>query len=129
MADNNKQTDIIEVNKFGNWNYSWWNSLNLRMPWYNINEKSTKALLTTSVDVDYYPSGSIIWGHDDRQPADWISQVGMQNPGVIWYWVNEDDCDTNRQPGTVHCRYSGKNDSVTVDGSCFARKLQEYLLL
>lgn len=99
MADNNKQTAVTEVKKFDDWTYSWWNSLNLRMPWYNVKEASTKALLTTSVDVDYYPSGSIIWGHADRHPADWISKDGMGDPGLIWYWLNEDDCDANRQPG------------------------------
>ena len=23
----------------------------------------------------------------------------MRDPGVIWYWVNEDDCDEDRKPG------------------------------
>ncbi|KAK3726269.1 hypothetical protein QZH41_003046 [Actinostola sp. cb2023] len=114
MAENNKQTTVVLKANFGNWVYSWWNSLNPRMPWYNAKEKSTKALLTTSVNVDYYPSGSIIWGHSDKHPASWIAMNGTENPGVIWYWVNEDDCDTNRQPGG----FPGYDKKLVLKKSC-----------
>lgn len=74
------------------------------MPWFAKESGiHNKALLTTSSSPTYYPSGSIIWGGTDRNPADWIWDGGMRNPGVIWYWMNEDDCDQDRQPGiTVH---------------------------
>ncbi|XP_078353171.1 properdin-like [Oculina patagonica] len=68
------------------------------MPWFDATGTHKMALLTTSDSPTYYPSGSIIWGGTDRQPADWIWDGGMRNPGVIWYWVNEDDCDEDRKP-------------------------------
>ena len=69
------------------------------MPWFDAKGTHNKALLTTSSSPTYYPSGSIIWGGTDRYPADWIWEDGMRDPGVIWYWVNEDDCDEDRKPG------------------------------
>lgn len=101
MATNNKQTNVQLMRKFNDWKYSWWNSLNERMPWFDAKGTGTKALLTTSSSPTYYPSGSIIWADTDRHPADWISSGGMRNPGVIWYWVNEDDCDEDRKPGRM----------------------------
>ena len=99
MATDNKQTNVNLTRKFSGWEYSWWNSLNKRMPWFDAKGTHNKALLTTSDSPTYYPSGSIIWGDTDRHPADWIWNGGMRDPGVIWYWVNEDDCDDDRKPG------------------------------
>ncbi|XP_073247149.1 uncharacterized protein [Porites lutea] len=98
MATNDKQTNVQLLRKFNNWEYSWWKSLNKRMPWFDSKGTHKKALLTTSTSPTYYPSGSIIWGGTDRYPADWIWDGGMRDPGVIWYWVNEDDCDQDRKP-------------------------------
>lgn len=111
MATNDKQTDVQLIRKFNDWEYSWYRSLNKRMPWFAKESGiHNKALLTTSSSPTYYPSGSIIWGGTDRNPADWIGDGGMINPGVIWYWVNEDDCDQDRQPGiTVHFLNSSQN--------------------
>jgi len=99
MATNEEQTKVNLTRKFSSWEYSWWNSLNKRMPWFDAKGTHNKALLTTSSSPTYYPSGSIIWGGTDRYPADWIWEDGMRDPGVIWYWVNEDDCDEDRKPG------------------------------
>ena len=88
--------------KFSDWEYSWWKSLNKRMPWVVASGSKNKALLTTSSSATYYPSGSILWEGNDRNPADWIWDGGMRDPGVIWYWVNEDDCDADRKPGGSH---------------------------
>ena len=63
------------------------------------------ALLTTAWFSNFYPGGSIIWGGTDRWPADWILDSNMRDPGVIWYWVNEDDCDDDRKPGKKSCLY------------------------
>ena len=101
MATNDKQTNVQLIRKFDDWEYSWWSSLNQRMPWFDAKGTGTKALLTTSSSPTNYPSGSIIWAGTDRHPADWISAVGMRDPGVIWYWVNEDDCDEDRKPGRM----------------------------
>lgn len=100
MATHNKQTKVNLTRKFSSWEYSWWKSLNKRMPWFDAKGTHNKALLTTSDSPTYYPSGSIIWGDTDRSPADWIWDGGMRDPGVIWYWVNEDDCDEDRRPGS-----------------------------
>ena len=101
MATNNKQTNVQLIRKFDDWEYSWYKSLNQRMPWFDAKGTGRMALLTTSSSPTHNPSGSIIWAGTDRYPADWISAVGMRNPGVIWYWVNEDDCDEDRKPGRM----------------------------
>ena len=99
MASDNSQTNVELTRKFDDWKFSWWKSLNKRMPWFDAKGTEKKALLTTSSSTTYYPSGSIIWGGSDRYPSDWIGYGGMKNPGVIWYWLNEDDCDEERKPG------------------------------
>ena len=102
MATSNKQSKVTLLKKFDNWSYTWWRGLSDRMPWFNANENTKKALLTTSSRTTYYPSGSIIWGDTQYKPAYWTHDGGMANPGVIWYWVNEDDCDADRKPGIPH---------------------------
>ena len=79
------------------------------MPWFDAKGTENKALLTTSSSTTYYPSGSIIWGGLDRYPSDWISAKGMRNPGVIWYWLNEDDCDKDRKPGSKFIYVAASN--------------------
>ena len=87
--------------KFSDWDFSWYDSLNNRMPWVVASGSAKKkALLTTSSSATYYPSGSILWEGNDRNPADWIDR--KRDPGVIWYWVNEDDCDADRKPGAMN---------------------------
>ena len=105
MATNNKQTNVQLIRKFDHWEYSWWKSLNPRMPWFDAKGTGRMALLTTSGSPTYYPSGSILWAGTDRHPADWILDYGMRDPGVIWYWVNEDDCDEDRKPGRMFLSY------------------------
>ena len=124
MATDDRQTSVTLTRKFDKWEYSWWNSLNKRMPWFDAKGTHKKALLTTSSSPTYYPSGSIIWGGTDRQPADWIWTGGMRNPGVIWYWMNEDDCDEDRKPGKVNsetCRDGRKSKFVTEQGVKFKK--------
>lgn len=104
MATSSSQTQVTLLQKFDNWEFSWWRSVQNRMPWFNAHENTKKALLTTSSRTTYYPSGSIIWGDKDFSPANWIRYGGMMNPGVIWYWVNEDDCDADRKPGYYFCK-------------------------
>ena len=98
MATNKKQTNVNLVKKFDSWEYSWWSSLNKRMPWFDKDGTAHKALLTTSDRTTYYPSGSIIFGDMEYDPAYWMNK-GKNWPGTIWYWVNEDDCDADKLPG------------------------------
>ena len=82
------------LKQFDKWDYNvWYKSVNKRMPWLG----AKKGLLTTSGTSDYYWFGTIISETDEYAPAPWISSE-MTNPAVIWYWVNEDDCDADRHP-------------------------------
>ena len=101
LATNNKQTEVTLAKKFDNWEYSWWKSLEKRMPWFDKTGDAHKALLTTSSSSTYYPAGSIIYGDMEYDPALYMRK-GEGWPGTIWYWINEDDCDANRQPGELH---------------------------
>ena len=66
------------------------------MPWLG----RTFGLLTTATVGDWYPRGTIITDRAEGKPASWI-YPGMFDPGVIWYWINEDDCDQDRTPGEL----------------------------
>ncbi|XP_074645823.1 uncharacterized protein LOC141902080 [Tubulanus polymorphus] len=82
------QTNVHIIEKFDSWEYSWWNSINMRMPY--VASDGNKALLTTSLSPDYYWSGTIISGNTEYDPAWWISSTEeARNPGFIWYWINE----------------------------------------
>ena len=76
-------------------------NLNQRMPWLG----QTKGILTTSGVSDSGWWGTIISDNLEYNPAPWISGK-MAHPGVIWYWINEDDCSADRQPGLFNiCIY------------------------
>lgn len=94
VSQANQQTDVTLVKRFNQWRYNWQDSLEKRMPWLGARQ----SLLTTSTHSDYSDWGSIISEKTSNNPAPWIYGV-MANPGVIWYWVNEDDCDQSRTPG------------------------------
>ncbi|KAK3716436.1 hypothetical protein QZH41_016844, partial [Actinostola sp. cb2023] len=116
MATSTGQTQVTLLKKFNNWNWSWWKSVQNRMPWFDAHGKLNKALLTTSSRTTNSPSGSIIWGDTEYRPAYWMLYGGMSHPGVIWYWVNEDDCDTDRKP--VHGGLSEWSDWEKCDKLC-----------
>jgi len=93
VSESNQQTNVTLVRQFSQWQYSWQDSLEKRMPWLGARQ----SLLTTSTHSDYSNWGSIISEKKSNNPAPWIYGK-MPNPGVIWYWVNEDDCDQSRTP-------------------------------
>ena len=95
VSENNQQTNVTLVKKFNDWRYDWRDSLEKRMPWLGARQ----SLLTTLTHSDYSDWGSIISEKKSNNPAPWI-YGSMPNPGVIWYWINEDDCDAIRNPGT-----------------------------
>ena len=95
VNENNQQTNVTLEKKFNDWRYDWRDSLEKRMPWLGARQ----SLLTTSTHSDYSDWGSIISEKKSNNPAPWI-YGSMPNPGVIWYWINEDDCDASRNPGT-----------------------------
>ena len=90
-----KQEKVKLLKQFDVWDYNiYYKSVNNRMPWLG----ARKGILTTSGTADWYWWGTIISDNLEYKPAPWISSP-MKNPGIIWYWVNEDDCDPDRMPG------------------------------
>lgn len=57
---------------------------------------SSDSLLTTNDYSSGHGTGTIISDNVDLKPAYWIYPE-MYEPGVIWYWMNEDDCDQSRR--------------------------------
>lgn len=92
LKTDNTQTNVNLVKKFNQWEYSD-DGVQKRMPWM----AGTFGLLTTATVGDWYPRGTIITDRREGKPANWI-YPGMFDPGVIWYWINEDDCDQSRKP-------------------------------
>ena len=85
------------LKQFDTWEYNAWStSVNSRMPW--LGQKT--GILTTSESSDYSWWGTIISDNLQYNPAPWIAPA-MRHPGVIWYWVNEDDCSPDRKPGLL----------------------------
>lgn len=69
------------------------------MFWFDVKGIYNKVFLIMFDSFIYYFLGFIIWGDMDRCLVDWIWDGGMRDFGVIWYWVNEDDCDEDRRLG------------------------------
>jgi len=93
LKTDNTQTNVKLLKKFSQWQYND-DGIQERMPWM----ERTFGLLTTATKGDWYPRGTIITDRSEGKPANWI-YPGMFDPGVIWYWMNEDDCDQRRKPG------------------------------
>ncbi len=64
------------------------------MPW--LGKKA--GILTTSGSSDSWWFGTIISDNLQYQPAPWL-YTQLKNPGLIWYWLNEDDCSPDRKKG------------------------------
>ena len=57
-----------------------------------------RAMLTTARHDDYFESGTICAGESKGyRPARWVNT--NWNPGRIWYWLNENDCDRDYEKG------------------------------
>ena len=98
LAKNNKQTKVKLLTKFGaKWGYNRYDSLMNRMP-YLGDAKYKAGLLTTSSSEHYAWYGTLVSGNTQYRPAPYINYHAL-NPGVIWYWVSEDDCLADRKPG------------------------------
>jgi len=87
------QDKVKLVKKFDEWKIGK-DTIHNRMPYLG----QSHSLLTTNEFTNYYGTGTIITDNDKLKPAHWI-YPDMYEPGVIWYWMNEDDCDTSRTPG------------------------------
>lgn len=100
MATNNRQTGVTLLKKFNDWHFLWYMGMSNRMPWFDKYGTHNRGLLGTSGNAaSHYSTGCIIYGSMLHDPAKWMYYGGMLNPGTIWYWVNEDDCDSDRKPG------------------------------
>lgn len=99
LHKDNKQEKVTLLKQFDTWRYNiWYQTVNNRMPWLGGN----MGILTTSSTADSYWWGTIISNTLEYKPAPWISGQ-MKNPGKIWYWINEDDCDANRATSRYAC--------------------------
>jgi hypothetical protein len=90
-GSNGFRQNITEILKFptnaGTWNYD--NSgIEHRMPWYSTYAALYvgNAVITTTHNDDNSWWGTLITDNG-WSPAPWQSEVGMGDPGVIWYWV------------------------------------------
>ena len=77
----NSQTDITINTKFDSWNYSDI-GVEQHMPWYSNN----CGLLTTSNSSSDQWWGSLV-SRCGFGPTPWMNDVGVPNPGILWYWV------------------------------------------
>lgn len=68
------------------------------MPYLGRSEMC-KALLTTADYDDYFEWGTIISDESENHvPAKWM-YTNMASPGVVWYWLNENDCQSDLARG------------------------------
>ena len=94
--------EVTLVKQFGVWEYEkyWYKNPRQRMP-YRASGNTKRALLTTAHYTYYSEWGSIVANNsDDYVPAMWITPE-KESPGVIWYWLNENDCDADYKPGSL----------------------------
>ena len=97
MHESDKQTKVKLLKQFGEWSYNVRSqSVSNRMPWF----WQRKGILTTSRAVDFHWFGTIVSANLDYNPAPWIMSK-IEQPGIIWYWINEDDCSLDRNPGNI----------------------------
>ena len=100
--------DVTLIKKFSDWKYeiNWYSNPRKRFP-YLGRASSGKALLTTATHDDYTEYGTIIANTSEgRIPAKWMRNK-MQSPGVVWYWLNENDCNLDYGKGLfciIYCR-------------------------
>ncbi|XP_057304821.1 uncharacterized protein LOC130641845 isoform X1 [Hydractinia symbiolongicarpus] len=95
-STSNDHQDVKLLKKFSEWDYEvdWWRGPKGRMPYLGRASKN-KAFLTTANNDDYTEWGSLVSNNSDGNvPSKWIYPQ-MKSPGVIWYWVNENDCDAD----------------------------------
>ena len=87
VSRTNTSTNITLNQKFDNWtDDNSGGSIQRRMPWYTT---LTSAGIITTDDVgNGHWWGTLISIGGGWQPAPWLEVAGgVQNPGVIWYWV------------------------------------------
>ena len=97
LSKSNKQTDVKLLKQFDTWKSdSRLYTVKSRVPWLG----GKKGLLTTSENSEDEWWGTIISDNLDYNPAPWIDPE-MRQPGIIWYWINEDDCGQDRKPGKI----------------------------
>ena len=87
----------ILIKQFDSWdNGSWWIGAYPCLPYLSTDSKKNGLLITSTADY----GGVIISRNANDLPARWIYYQN-DNPGVIWYWLNENDCDSNYKPGIL----------------------------
>nr|XP_047134262.1 uncharacterized protein LOC100206071 [Hydra vulgaris] len=74
-------------------NTSWWIGPYSCLPFFSNSDKGNGLLITSTVDY----GGVIISRNQSELPARWIYSRN-DYPTVIWYWLNENDCDGSYKP-------------------------------
>jgi hypothetical protein len=87
VSRTNGSTDVTLNQKFDNWiDDNSGSSIQRRMPWYTT--LTNEGIITTDDVGNGHWWGTLISKDGRWQPAPWLEQAGgVQNPGVIWYWV------------------------------------------
>jgi hypothetical protein len=83
VSTSNLNTDITLNSNFDVWSYAD-DGVEKRMPWYS---SASQGLITTSVSADSMWWGTLISSVSNFDPAPWMNNSGVPNPGIIWYWV------------------------------------------
>jgi hypothetical protein len=87
VSRTNGSTDVTLNQKFDNWtDDNSGGSIQRRMPWYTT--LTNEGIITTDDAGNGHWWGTLISIGGSWQPAPWLEVAGgVQNPGVIWYWV------------------------------------------
>ncbi|XP_047135033.1 uncharacterized protein LOC100209306 isoform X2 [Hydra vulgaris] len=82
------------INQFDSWdNGSWWQGPYPCLPFLSTDTTKDGLLITSTAEY----GGVIISKNPKGLPSSWILNKN-NNPGVIWYWLNENDCGSNYTP-------------------------------
>ncbi|XP_065647462.1 uncharacterized protein LOC100205261 isoform X2 [Hydra vulgaris] len=82
------------TNQFDSWdNGSWWQGPYPCLPFLSTDTTKDGLLITSTAEY----GGVIISKNPKNLPSSWILNAN-NNPGVIWYWLNENDCDSTYKP-------------------------------
>jgi hypothetical protein len=87
VSRTNGSTNVTLNQKFDNWtDNNSGGSIQRRMPWYTT--LATEGIITTDDVGSGHWWGTLIAISSNWSPAPWLEVAGgVQNPGVIWYWV------------------------------------------
>ena len=95
-----KDKETTALIRWDDWGDCWYCGPHDRLP-YLGDASQNGPLLTTAENINNSPHGTIVSNvaFRGKEPSSWIYSKGSLDH--IWYWINENDCDANRERGTV----------------------------